>query len=497
MKLRAAMWSLAMMVAPAVAGAQVAMPCSTCDECTRMLAQQDAEAQLSGDIDHAADRCITIRGAGARFNGAGHKVHLDARGDATVGVSVEADDVMVHNVRVENAATGVSVRGRGDTLLRVELRDGRTGIALDGARDLRVVRSVVHGAAVGVRSGALEGDACATSSAMTDPGLVIVRSTIESCEVGLAACGAAPVLAGNVFSRNGVGVLLGAPTPGAGPGGSGPFDACVQAPTLDHVRAGTLLLFSSGCGGCQVHEGWVPSLRRRGADLRVRETGPEALAAQRRFDHYMRHCAPEVIDALGVPGCVPNYACPVSHEVGKVRSGERQVAIERSIDSEDSALVFAQECARIAGERITHGRIAAMVDNYICQSRRADVRAGVGAASLRGTGNHCDRAEGWHDESAAGCASPCGAETPPADHASPPPPEPAAPAPAPSVAAPTPSVAAPTSPAPSSPYVSPPRAPSVAVSAPSRDRSTTVIVAMVLAMGVALWFGLMRLTKRP
>lgn len=496
MKLRAAMFTLAMALAPSAAAAQVAMPCGTCDECTRMLAQPDAEAQLSGDISEAADRCITIRGAGARFHGGGHEVRVAAGGAGTVGVSVEADDVMVHNVRVTHAATGVSVRGRGATLFRVDVREGRTGVALEGARDAHIVRSAVHGAAVGIRSGALTGDACA-AGAMTDPGLVVARSTIEDCEVGVAACGAAPVLASNVLARNGVGVLLGSPTAAAGPGGDGPFDACVQAPTLDHVRAGTLLLFSSGCGGCQVHEGWVPSLRRRGADLRVRETGPDHEAAQRRFDHHMRHCAPEVIDALGVPGCVPNYACPVRYEVGKVRSGERQVAIERAVDSEDTALSFAQDCAATATTRLARGRLAALVDNYVCQSRRDDIRGGAG---VRGTGNHCDRATGWRDEGAtAGCASPCGGEAPAADHAAPPaqahdaPPTPTLPMPAPPVPPPTNVVTN----APASPYATPSRALAPSTEAEGGGRATKVIAAAMVLLGAAVWWALSRMTRRP
>jgi hypothetical protein len=182
------------------------------------------------------------------------------------------------------------------------------------------------------------------------------------------------------------------------------------------VHQGTTLLFSSGCGGCQVHEGWLPQVRASGHDVRLRETGAEHAAQTARFDAFMARCAPEVIDAVGVPGCVPNYACVADGRVFKVRSGENSVAHEVELNSAEDVGRFASQCAQDAS-RFYRARGGACVrfqlrGNTVCGNRAADVRAAAGARRFGGGANDaCGTAENWGEEGGAspdaGCARPC------------------------------------------------------------------------------------------
>lgn len=378
--------------------------CGSCTECTTLLAQPEVSVELTGDLradsTDPSSVCVTIRGRHARLDGAGHSI--DGHAQATA-VRIEADEVFVHNLGVRNFAHGIElINTRGVSLYHLSFAVSGTAIRVERSADLRIVRGAINGGRVGISFGADPDGRCA-SATVRSPGAVVENTTIERATVGLSACDAVPVLRGVRAQNNGVGLRLAEPT-GAGRA----FDRCVCSPGLSGVRAGTTLLFSSGCGGCQVHEGWLPTVRAQGADIRLRETGAGHQAAEARFDRYMEHCAPAVIDALGIPGCVPNYACPANGTVAKVRADARTVTVEHPLDSPEQVVAFARECtaagraASSGGRCITH----AITDTVVCNNRDTDIDLASAHSRWTGSNNSCSRVSGNRSQP-LGCSRPC------------------------------------------------------------------------------------------
>ncbi len=389
--------------------AQIATSCDSCAACTQSLATPNVDVALSANLEaEGPGPCIVVRGHHARLNGAGFTLRGTAEG---VGVRVEAEAVWLRNLTIRGGDVGIEVHSaRGVTLFRPDLDVEGTGLRVHRSPDLRVVRAAISGGRVGIGFGADIDGGC-TPGLMQSPGAVIESSRIEEAGVGVAACDAMPVLRRNEILRGRVGLRLGDVRPVPGPGGDGPFDHCVCSPGLGGVRAGTTLMFSSGCGGCMVHETWLPRLRSQGAEVRMRETGPAHVEAQHRFDQHLVHCAPAVIDALGIPGCVPNYACPATGRVAKVRQGPRGLAEEVPLGSPAAVLDFARACAAAGRAAQADGRCLAqgITDTTVCGHREADVVVLAPSARWRGRNNACPRNQG--DDRALGCTRPC-AEAP-------------------------------------------------------------------------------------
>jgi len=399
-------WALAALLAlPSVASAQQSgSSCDSCEACTAALSVDNAFAELQGDIDaSSATTCVRITGRGATFDGHRHTV----RG-AAVGVEVAAENVVVRNVRAQEGGVGFRVAGgRTVTLLGAVVSDARVGVRIERSSDVRVVRAVLARNRVGISMGADDAGQCARAMPLSSAGVVIVRSRVEGGGVGVAACDAMPVLTGNTVAGNDHGVLLGeVQAQGAGARG-GPWDACSCAPPPAGSAPGTLLLFSSGCGGCTVHESWLPEERSRGAVIRARTGGADGGVDQARFDAHIRHCGPEVVDALGIPGCVPNYACPASGEVWKRREGDRELAVDRNVGSPSDVVAFSEAC-RAAG-RQGYGRggrcvTAALRSNTLCGNRLGDLSVAGPLSRWGSVDDRCGVVEGG---GAARCARTC------------------------------------------------------------------------------------------
>ncbi len=420
--------ALAAVLAPSAAFAQD-LQCNTCEDCTRLLATADARVDLGADLSLRGDGpCVVIRGAGARLNGHGHVILAQPGGG--VGVRVEAANVGARRLRVTGADVGVVVSNAHDvTLYDVTVEARATGFSIERSPRLCLERVRSTGGRVGLSFGASAEGACPDHTSMQSPGAVVVRSTFERATTGIAACDARPVLTGNTVTRNDVGVVLGDPAPSSGPGGAAPYDACACAPEVAEVHPGSVAMYSSGCGSCQVHEGWLPTLHREHVDIVVRESGPNTQDAQERFDRYGWRCMPGVMDSLGIPGCVPNYGCVTSGAFTKRREGESELSVEVSITGSEDARRFADECATTARGRYVRGaRCVAqgLADNRLCGNRTTDLRALGNASRTGGTRDRCDRAEGWREDGRDGCASPC--ETP-SNAAPAPQPQPVAPEP--------------------------------------------------------------------
>jgi hypothetical protein len=431
-------------------------PCDDCAACTTALAAPGADVQQSGPLKNSgAGACITITGAGATFDGADHPI---SAGEG-VGVKVAADDVLLRNVRVEGGATGIEAAAHDLTVYDSDVRGAAVGLSAEKAPGLRVDRSRFDAGRVGLAFGTPKGGAC-PAGALQSPGVVVLKSEVTGAEVGIAACTARPVLVDNTVRGNGLGVVLGDPAPPAdvrGPAARGPFDPCACAPELEGVKPGTTMLYSSGCGGCLVHEGWLPDVRAQGHDVLLRKSGLENKASQAEFDAWVRRCAPAIVDAIGTPGCVPNYACPATGALFKRKGEAGRLVFENQLNSADDVAGCAAQCASAAA---THYAGDACVKNplrgnRLCGNTTADVAGTAGA--LTGADNACGKVQGA-DPQTLGChascddAAPSGAAAPTTARPAPPPTPPkAAPAPPPAPkAAPAPK-APPAEPAPAAP----------------------------------------------
>ena len=389
--------------------------CDSCASCTEKLAIPNARVLLGNNVTYPANEaCIVIRGSGAQFDGLEHEIRSSAGGAA---VRVEAPDVLVKNLHTEEGAVGVDVYSAPRfTLFHAWIQGAATGVRVAASAGVRITRSVVSGKACGISFGASDGT-CRNGLAVQSPGAVIANTRVQGSDVGIAACDTVPTLVRNEVVNNGVGILFGAPSPGSAsePGQSRAFDACLCAPPLAGVKPGTTLLFSSGCGGCQVHEGWLPELRKQHHDIVVREAGVGNADAMARFDAFMDRCAPEVTDVIGIPGCVPNYTCLANGTTFKTRRGDREINQEAGVSSPEDVAKFAIAC-NDAAEASTRGGTdcvkVAMRDNVLCLNRDLDVRSFTGPTKLDGQGNACTRTEGFSDGGSKGCDRPCPADLP-------------------------------------------------------------------------------------
>ncbi|MFO0644880.1 MAG: hypothetical protein U0326_01500 [Polyangiales bacterium] len=402
------------------------LQCRTCEDCSQLLSTPNARVELGTDLAlHGAGPCVVIRGEGARFNGHGHVILAQPAGG--VALRVEAANAVARHLRVTGADVGVELVGARDaTLYDITAEARAKGFSVERSPNARFERVHASGGRVGLSFGASANGSCDANTTMQSPGAVVLRSTFERATTGIAACDARPVLTGNTVSRNAVGVVLGDPAAGTGPGGAAPYDACACAPTVEAVHPGTVAVYSSGCGSCQVHEGWMPGLRRRGADIVVRESGPDTQSAQERFDRFGWRCMPGVMDSLGIPGCVPNYACVTSGAFSKRREGDAQLMVDVPINGADDAFRFASECAEGARGRYARGArcvLQGLADNRICGNRTLDLSAVGGASRAGGARDRCDHAEGWSEGGHAGCALTCDEAVPSTE--APPPREPA------------------------------------------------------------------------
>lgn len=456
--LRAAL-SLALSLAPALAAAQTATTCDSCASCTQALAADGADVKLAGDLPlRGAGPCVVVHGANARLDGGQHVILAQPAGG--VGVRVEGAGAVVRNLRVTGAATGVAVAAADVTLYQVVTEARGVGVRVEAAPGVRLDRVRTTGGRVGVSFGASDDGACPAGASVRSPGAVVVGSTFERAGVGLAACDARPVLTGNTARGNGVGVALGDPAASNAPHGGAPWDPCVCGTALDRLRPGQLAMFSSGCGGCTVHEGWMPSLRRRGVEVRVRENGRGTEEQQRRFDAWAWRCATGVMDAIGIPGCVPNYTCAATGHAVKRRRGEAELVVDPQLSGEDDVFALARACADAARGRYVAGArcvAQALADNTFCGNRTRDLRVAGDAARWGGVRNRCATAEGWSEAGHEGCSAGCDGAPMPVSEPAPLEPTPAAPAapevPAAAPAAPPlpPTPAAPPAPAASAP----------------------------------------------
>ncbi len=398
---------VAVLLCASTAWGQFAPACDSCGSCTDRLATDHARAELTADLDAAGvSPCIVLRGDQAELNGRGHILRA---GD--LGVRVEGRGAQVRNLQVAGAHTAFVIASpSGATLYHVTAAARDTGIAVMASADARIVRAEVHGGHVGVGFGQTLEGRCAPGLTMQSPGAAVLRTRVTGAEIGIASCDALAVMVGNRVTDNGVGIVLGSPAAGVrGPGAEVPYDHCVCAPMLDGVHAGTTLLWSSGCGGCEVHEAWLPGLRAHGADIRLRETGGGTADAQRRYDDYTRHCAPEITDVVGIPGSVPNYGCMADGQSFKVRINDTNWIPEATIVDASDVARFAATCASAAARRYG-GRTCVremLWDNTVCGNHSADIRAMEGAERWSGD-DACDTVEGWREGGGQGCTRRCG-----------------------------------------------------------------------------------------
>lgn len=390
--------------------------CDSCESCTRSLAGAGARVTLAKDITQTGEgACVVVGGAGAHFDGLEHTVMVKPEGTA---IRVTGADVLVKNTHVEGGAVGVELASsQRTTLFHAWIGGTVVGVSVKGAEEARITRSVISASGVGISFGADAQGRCADGATNQSEGAVVTDTRVQGASVGIAACEAYPVLARDQVVGNEVGIVLGAPGPGSGEGpkASGPYDSCACAPSLPGVSPGTTLLFSSGCGGCKVHEAWVPELTKQRHDILVRATGPGKVEEIAKFDAYMDRCAPEVTDALGIPGCVPNYTCVANGVTLKTRRGDANLTFETQISSSEEAAAYAKACQEAASRRFRAGPDCvahALAGNVVCGNREMDIRAVAGKKRLDGLDDQCDKAEGFADTGKPGCAKPCTAVAP-------------------------------------------------------------------------------------
>ncbi len=416
--------------------AQSADPCNSCATCTELLSRDGARVELVDDIaTDKAGACIVIRGRGAVFDGLERDVRPVAPGGRVTAVRVEADEVVVKNLHVVGADVGIDVQGARRVVLfhdYLQVTKNGTGVRAVRAGRLRVTRTVVRNGAVGISLGADDEGKCPKDAELDSPGVVLNRVFVDGAGVGIAACTAFPVVRFSKVLRGQVGVRIGV---ARAPKGSrlAPDDECLCAPAYADVHPGTALFFSSGCHGCQIHEAWVPDLRKAGRDILVRPTGPENRQASAEFDAYCAQCYPQLIDVLGISGCVPNYVCPATDETFKLRRGDNQLDFEAQINTSEDLDAFARACedeakAHYGAHRDKAGTCVSQPfhDNLVCGNAKVDFEL-TKAVAKRWHGGHdtCDRVRRFRDAKAPkgkACVRTC-------DEAGPLPQPPAPPAP--------------------------------------------------------------------
>jgi len=416
--------------------AQRAFPCSSCDGCSAALAAPDAKVVLSGDVVHSGEGpCIVIQGERAQLDGAEHDIR-PTNATGTIGVQVEGNDVLVKNLHVMGAETGVLVKNTlRTTLFHLWIQSSKTGVSILQSPGFRITRSVLLDSQAGVSFGALnEGGTCPDTSTIQSPGAVINKVHIEESQRGIVACDAIPVVKNSTLIRNKVGMVLGHPK------GKDvfPTDPCACSPDLEGVTASTVLFFSSGCHSCQTHESWMPELKSKGHDFLMRQTGPGNGAKMLIYDAFIDRCLPQLTDAVGIPGCVPNYGCLTNDASNKIRNGEKNLTFETQLTSAESLAEFHTACASIATRSYGKGKDCVrhqLQDNVICMNTEMDIQATKSLSKWGGINNACEKTQGYKSTEDAACSLPCpgNVETPTMpdpwkyDFPSPPPPTPPTP----------------------------------------------------------------------
>lgn len=385
------------------AAAAPTVSCDTCQSCTAALAKPAAVVKLAADVKAptGVGICVEIKGAGAQLIGDGHT--LSSTG---TGVRINASGVNLRRLTVQGGVVAVAVDGPRATLLDLTTVDAKKGIVAGAsAEGLRVVRSSVRGGEIGIELGAAVGTRCPKSAKNEIPDVVISGTTVTGAKMGIVACAALPVIADCTLTKNGFGLLYGRAAPnGPEPKDRGPYDSCACAPEIKGVQPSTTLLFSSGCGGCKVHESWLPEVRQQGYDISLRPTGKENKAAMARYDAFLRRCAPEINDAIGIPGCVPNYACLASNRVFKRRGEGGRLAFDAKINSPEAMAEFAARCVASAQEHYTGeaGCVKSAIRNTtLC----GNTHAGRILSPRVGADNACDSLKGA--TAALGCTRSC------------------------------------------------------------------------------------------
>lgn len=399
--------------------AQRGTPCDSCQSCTTALASSGARVEVVADLIAAEDgACIVIRGADSILDG----LERDLRAigaESVVAVRVEADRVQVKNLHVVGAAVGIEVESAKDvTLFHNYVQATQAGVWAKNAPNVRLVRNVLLGGHAGVNLGGAADGTCADGAELTVPGAVLNNNHIERAETGVAACAALPVMRNNRVVRNTVGARFGSPkTSGAGAGKSAgtaaPWDECICAPAYPGVTPGSALFYSSGCKGCQIHEEWLVDLKAKGHEIVLRPSGPENVAQSAEFDAYIGRCIPQILDSIGIAGCVPNYGCLTNDVTFKIRDGDDSLERETEVNSAEQLASYEVECQKVA--RAHYDAAAgpggcvktAIHDNIFCESVDKDVAAQSGASAPKGANNACASAAGWSDSGADACASPC------------------------------------------------------------------------------------------
>jgi hypothetical protein len=395
--------------------AQRAFPCSTCDGCTAALAAPDAKVVLSGDVVHPGEGpCIVIQGERAQLDGAEHDIR-PTNATGTIGIQVEANDVLVKNIHVMGAETGILVKNtRRTTLFHAWIQSAKKGVSILQSPGFRITRSVLLDSQFGISFGPLSEDGtCPTSSTLQSPGAVINKVHVEESQRGIVACDAIPVIKNSTLIRNKVGISLGHPK------GKNvfPTDPCACSPDLEGVTASTVLFFSSGCHSCQTHESWMPELKSQGHDFLMRQTGPGNGAKTLIYDLFIDRCLPQLTDAVGIPGCVPNYGCLTNDASNKVRNGKKNLTFETQITSAESLADLHTACASIATRSYGKGKDCVrhqLQDNVVCMNREMDIQATESLSKWGGINNACETTQGYKGEEGASCSQPCPAniETP-------------------------------------------------------------------------------------
>jgi len=394
-------------------------PCNSCQGCTDALGLPEARVFLADDLVHdGVGPCITIRGLSAQFDGMEREIRPMKRGDS-VGVLVQAPNVLVKNLHVIGALKGVDVReSRFTTLHHLWLEDNTVGVDIGPSQNPRISRSVILGGTVGVDVGSGGDGQCSDveSKVRRTVGTVLTGNRIEKNKVGVSACSGIPYIQGNTIVNNEVGVNLQRPQMVTGKEASeGPYDSCACAPSLPGSKAGTTLFYSSGCNGCKVHEEWLPALSSQGHDIILRASGPGTQSESKIFDAHIDRCAPQVTNALGIPGCVPNYVCVANDETFKVRDDDDRMTFETQIRSQEDLAAYAITCKTDAAERFTGEKDCVryqVVDNVMCNNTQVDIRSVDSLSRWGGFKNACAKAQSFKDKGSESCAASCEEVTP-------------------------------------------------------------------------------------
>lgn len=156
-------FALALSLPLAVTGAGTAdggtTAATTVDSCTTI--EQSGTYVLTSDVENGGNTaisgsCIEIRADGVTFDGQGHS--LDGRGVShTKGITVNASDVTVRNVEVDDWHYGIWVHGGSATVENVRTFSNAYGVRLDDAKGSTVRNSTVESNLIGIYADSSDG----------------------------------------------------------------------------------------------------------------------------------------------------------------------------------------------------------------------------------------------------------------------------------------------------------------------------------------------------